>query len=149
MKLHLGVVDIPYANMPEYGATAATGTQTTGDVATWLENKYHIMESFYELHDAEIADFIANSAKGAMESVMMGVGTPEEIKFDEKASEDIYDLFNKFIDSREIEGLGIPGVPTTAAKEGVNHRLKSKRGPRRPSFRDTGLYEDAFKAWID
>jgi len=48
-----------------------------------------------------------------------------------------------------METLGYPGVPTRAALMGVNSRLKKRRGKRRPSFRDTGLYQASFMAWVD
>jgi hypothetical protein len=51
---------------------------------------------------------------------------------------------------KEMDRLGYPGVPTKASLDGVSHRFKNKRGaPGRPSFSDTGLYEDSFVAWID
>ena len=76
MLLHLGVVEIPYTNgisekVRRVAARASKGgnrasteiekmtfpaanQQTTGDVAGYLENKYHIMELFFE----ENRDFI-------------------------------------------------------------------------------------------
>jgi hypothetical protein len=59
--------------------------------------------------------------------------------------------FTRFIDSQAMDGLGVNGVPTQAALDGVNHRMADpyKRRPPRPSFRDTGTFEDAFMAWID
>jgi len=50
---------------------------------------------------------------------------------------------------KEVEKLGIPGVPTKAALRGVNHRLKHpyRRRGARPSFVDTSLYMSSFKAW--
>ena len=41
------------------------------------------------------------------------------------------------------------GVPTGAAKKGVNHRLKIRRGKRRPSFIDTGILRTNFVSWVD
>ena len=71
--------------------------------------------------------------------------------------------FKQFLAMRQIEGFGIPGVPTQAALNGVNHRFKNPRGkwtgkgkdrkfqrnPRRPSFIDTGMYQASSKAWFD
>ena len=76
------------------------------------------------------------------------------------ASADIEASFKQFLDSQEIERIGYPGVPTQAALDGVrtsyknptgnkNKRGKRVKHPRRPSFIDTGLYEDSMKAWID
>ena len=61
----------------------------------------------------------------------------------------IENRFKQFLSLREVEKLGIPGVPTKAALAGVSHRFKGKKGGRRPSFIDTGLYQASFKAWID
>jgi hypothetical protein len=59
--------------------------------------------------------------------------------------------FNKFIDSKAMDGVQ-PGVPTAAALAGVNHRLKhpyAKGNPVRPSFKDTGLFEQSMRSWIE
>ncbi len=58
-------------------------------------------------------------------------------------------LFVQFLDDREIEHLGIPGVPTKAALDGVQSKFKLFKGERRPSFIDTGLYQQSFKAWTE
>jgi hypothetical protein len=57
--------------------------------------------------------------------------------------------FKNYLDHEDIVQTGAPGVPTEAALKGVNHRLKSKKGTRRPSFVDTGLYESSFKVWSE
>jgi hypothetical protein len=39
-----------------------------------------------------------------------------------------------------------------AATAGVNHRKKkpyAKANPARPAFVDTGLYQSAFRAWVE
>jgi len=85
----------------------------------------------------------------AVELVMMGRRGADPYA---RAMSDLQHRFRRFISSREVERVGIPGVPTQAALRGVNHRLKHpyrKSNPRRPSFRDTGLYEASFRAWID
>jgi hypothetical protein len=137
--LHLGVVDVPYA--------VKDGT-TTGQVARWLEDRYHVMEIFSEIHGQEIADAMAQSMADAVDGLMMGApvsGNPLA------AAESVIDVaFKKFIDTKEMDHLGIPGVPTKAAKDGVSKRFKSGFGPKnRPSFQDSGLYETDFKAWVD
>lgn len=156
--LHLGVVDIPYARVPvEYKAhrrkAGAAGTATTGDVAEWLENKYHVMEVFFEARQEAIAGFVEHSLQGALESVLMGGPPGSPFK---QAEADIDTEFRHFLSSGEIETFGIPGVPTKAAQMGVNHRKKSgfnrRKGGKptpRPSFIDTGLYEASQKSWFD
>jgi hypothetical protein len=150
--LHLGVTDIPYATaVPTKGRRAAsTGGQTTGDVAEILEDKYHIMEIFFEEHQKEIAVAVEESIGDALETLLSGHSPGGNATA--AASADIETLFKRFISNGEMDSLGYPGVPTAAALAGVNHRLAhpyAKGNAARVSFRDTGLYEASFKAWID
>jgi len=164
--LHLGVVDFPYANLPKdykkYKMKSGTpGVASTGDVATWLENKYHVMEVFFEDKHQKISDAMENSILGALESLLKGgiaTGNPFSTAEDIIATE-----FKQFLSSRDIENIGIPGVPTQAALDGVSHRFKNPRfktvgkgknkrlvkRPRRPSFIDTGVYQASMRAWFD
>jgi len=163
ITLHLGVIDQPYTSY-DGGKKAANPnrrrrgrdaiatpekkarTVTTGQVAQWLENRYHVMEVFYE-EDGGVLDLLNESLHDAMENVLMGapVGANPFLE----ATSEIQKRFKKFISSRAMESLGYPGVPTKAALMGVNSRLKRRRGPRRPSFRDTGLYQASFMAWVE
>jgi hypothetical protein len=153
MKLHLGVIDRPYENASPDGSTAAT---TTGEVAQWLENRYHIMEIFYHFHEQEIADKLAEGMADALEAVMVGAagGTGKVEDFDpfaEALSEE-EEIFKFWLALGEVEKVGIPGVPTLAAQNRQSLRLKLKkklRGPARPSFIDTGLYQSSFKMWVE
>ena len=149
MILNLGVIDIPYSGAATERRTAkvASGTQTTGDVAGWLETKYGVMSVFAEAHEDAIVDAITDSMQGALESMMMGA--PAQPDPFGSGMGRIEQEFRTFLDTAEIEGMGIEGVPTRAAIEGVSHRFKSKRAGRRPSFIDTGLYQTSFRAWID
>jgi len=160
MKLHLGVIDQPYAAPPTKKGKRpkVAGGQTTGDVAGWLEDRYHVMEVFYELHKDDIAKDLEDGLRGTLESLLMGA--PPAVNAFGSAESAIDDRFRKFLDDREIEGLGIPGVPTKAALWGVNHRLKNphqtrrqfrgyRRRKSRPSFIDTGLYQSSEKTWVD
>lgn len=161
MILHLGVIDLPYSAPPGGGKRkkVAAGTQTTGDVAGWLEDKYHVMEVFYESHGAEIAEDLENSLAGAMENLLLGAPVKLSGQAFASAESKIAERFKTFLSSQEIETLGIPGVPTQAALDGVSHRFKNprfrmargkkvKRDPR-PSFIDTGLYQSSSIVWID
>lgn len=161
--LHLGVIDLPYveapptpkkpmaqakrgkANKPKKAAQSSAGTETTGDVATWLENKYGIMQAFADRHLPEIADSLAGSMAGALESLMMGA--PAENNPFGTATSEITQKFKAFLDNREMDGA--TGVPTKAAQDGVNRRLKIKKGPPRPSFIDTGEYQASATSWVD
>lgn len=150
--LHLGVVDIPYAEEPRKTARPEKGdnARSTGDVAEYLENKYHVMEHFFQAHGDDIAALLENSVAGSLETLLMGGVTPPGFDLNASALEQIKKLFSKFLSNREMDALGYPGIPTLASIMGVNHRFKSGKGtPGRPSFIDTGLYEASFKAWID
>lgn len=152
MILHLGVVDIPYAGAPSANAPFKpfSGVTTTGDVATWLENKYHVMEIFYHANEDMIVNAITDSYENTLRNMFAGSPVPNNPLKEAEAK--ITARFKDFLSRAEIEALGIPGVPTGAAKMGINHRFKhpyAKANPRRPSFIDTGLYQSTFVAWFD
>jgi hypothetical protein len=162
ITLHLGVIDIPYVNAPSQQKVAKakkgknarpikpkveSGTQTTGDVAGWLESKYGVMQTFVEQQIPGIAVELEESLAGALENLMMGA-QPSGNPF-ASATSNITQMFKTYLAEGEIEHAGVAGVPTEAALKGVNHRLKLNRGPRRPSFIDTGLYQQSFIAWIE
>lgn len=160
ITLHLGVIDQPYTSW-DGGKKAADPKRrgkagpppkkvrppvTTAMVARWLEDRYHVMEIFYEV-DGGVQAALRESIEDAMESTLMGapVGANPFLG----ATSEIQKRFKQFISKRTMETLGYPGVPTRAALMGVNSRLKKRRGKRRPSFRDTGLYQASFMAWVD
>ena len=161
ITLHLGVTDIAYSwqEPRKVKVSAKPGRRpkpkpkvrvtTTGDVAEILEAKYHVIRNFVELHPEVIEPMLEASVRGAIENLMLGASTSND-PFG-AATAKIETAFQKFIDTREMEGIGYPGVPTKAALKGINHRLLhpyAKANPRRPSFRDTGLYADSFIAWV-
>lgn len=147
--LHLGVADVPYSDAPQPDKSSKTATpnETTGDVAERLEDKYHIMQIFYEQHKADIAKALEGSLAGALENLLMG--GPSNVAAFGAATSQIETLFKKFLTDKEMDSLGFPGIPTKASLLGISHRFKGKRGPPRPSFIDTGLYETSFKSWMD
>jgi hypothetical protein len=144
--LHLGVIVQPYDN--SVGAT-------TGSVAEILEEKYHIMEVFFESRVDEVIGALERSIQSALDQLDANVPV-ENINPFGTATADIETAFRHFLDSQEIESLGIPGVPTQAALNGVRTSYKNptgKKGKRakrspRPSFIDTGLYNANMKAWF-
>jgi hypothetical protein len=147
--LHLGVVDLPYSYPPARGRRrrVKSGTQTTGDVAGWLEDEYHVMEVFFNQHSTDVSSALETSVRGALENVMLGGPAGDPFA---GAGGAIEHAFRQFIDLKEMDALGYPGVPTVASLQGVSHRFKDRRGvPGRPSFVDTGLYETSFRAWVD
>lgn len=148
--LHLGVSDVPYSQSKARKKSPRASTVTTGDVAGWLEDEYHILEHFWQQHSPDVAADVENSLRGAVETMFMG----GPVNFDPfgGATSEIEKRMKLFISTQEIELLGYPGIPTQAALRGVNHRKKhpySKKNKRRPSFIDTGLMESSYKAWAD
>jgi hypothetical protein len=123
-------------------------TITTADVAQFLEDKYGVMCAYYRVHQKDVTTAIESSVQGALEALVMG----QVVDPWGSATQKIESGFREFINSKEAERVGIPGTPTQAALNGVNHRLRhpyAKRNPRRPSFRDTGLYVTSFRAWVE
>jgi len=136
---------------PEAFSAAPSGGETTHDVAMRLEEKYHVMEVFYEDVGADlIAKALENSAADALESLLMGNTSPG-FSLTAAAEAEIQSAFDAFITQQEMDGV-VGGVPTAAALAGVNHRLKhpyAKGNPERPSFVDTGTYLGNFRAWVE
>lgn len=141
LVLHLGVLVQPYRSGKAL---------TTGDVAEFLEQHYGIMATFFKVHQNDVfVPALEVSLGGALESLMMGHPRADPWA---RGMQMIQRAFRDFISSREAERVGIPGTPTKAALRGVNHRRKhpyAKRNPPRPSFRDTGLYMNSMRAWIE
>jgi hypothetical protein len=150
MKLHFGVFDVPYRLAPSRRQRKArAGTVTTSDVAGFLENKYGLMEAFFESQKDGIVGDLEEGLQGVLESFLMGA--PPQLDAFGSGVAKIEDRFKQFLSTQKAEQVGIPGVPTEAALAGVNPRLKrphAKGNPRRPSFIATGLFQSSFKAWV-
>ncbi len=150
--LHLGVMVMPYRAKFRTKKSGKVGKPVdTGMVAEFLEADYGIMQAFAreDVHGKDIVRAVENSLESALKS--LSAGGPPDPPWAAGTGE-IESAFRDFIDSQEAERVGIPGTPTKAALAGVNHRLKHpyrKTNPRRPSFRDTGMYVRSFRAWID
>ena len=147
MKFLLGVVDIPYVNAPGKRKKISAGLQTTGQIAQILEDKYGIMQHFVDAHGDEIIADLENGLGGALETLLMG-GTPNDDLYAAAAAK-IEERFRLFIDSKEMDRMGVPGVPTKASLIGIRSRFKNRRDPGRPSFDDTGLFSNSFKFWSE
>lgn len=162
--LHLGIIDIPYGlrealikkttkakkgAKPTKPVSVHVAAETTGDVAEILENKYHIYEHFWQLHKNEVAQALEQSMADAIETLMNGGPASRDPLL--AATSDMEAKFKAFLANRELDSLGYPGIPTKAAQEGVSHRFKHPFAKRasRPSFIDTGLYQQSFKMWVD
>lgn len=150
-----GVNDIPYSHSDNTGTVkkgktkGAPRTSTTGEVAEILEEKYHIMETFWNLHDGEIIEDYSEAIVGAFEGLLQG--SPVSPNALASGNAEVEARFRKFLSEREMDALGIPGVPTKASLQGVSHRFKGKKnksGPR-PSFIDTGLLESSFVSEVE
>lgn len=146
LNLLLGELDIPYSTPPaKDGKDAKPVNVSTVDVANFMESRYHLFTHFYEFNAEKIAGHVADSLTGALESAAMGAPTDGISPFG--AAESAIDAeFRAFLTLDVMATLGYPGVPTQAALNGVNHRLKKKRGAPRPSFVDTGTMMAAFKS---
>lgn len=134
VKLHLGVMDIPYDD----------GKETTGEVASFLEERYSVMQRFFDAHERDIIKLMEDSIAGSLENIMAGA-PPAKDPFAEAMSE-VHNLFIFFITNKKLDGND--GIPTMASLLGISRRLKNKRGPPRPSFLDTGLYIASMRAWV-
>jgi hypothetical protein len=169
--LHFGVVETPYNSTSYQKAPKASkfrkgapkpikrdravgsNVNSTGDVAVILEEKYHIFETFAEVLGFDV---IASSLEHSLDDAIKDIqaGAPEKgLSVTLAAEQELETAFRIFIDQQEMDGTGTAGlpVPTKAALRGVNHRFLhpyAKGNPARPSFRDTGLYEASFKAWM-
>ena len=157
LTLHLGVLEQPYDTAGKRSAKV----MTTYDVAKILEKNYGVMGMFVQQYEEPIAEYMTESLQGALEAFLMG----QAVDPFGRGTQGIERMFREFISTREVERAGfapytrISGrrpslmqIPTKAALRGVNHRLArpyARGNPRRPSFRDTGMYMNSFRAWTD
>ncbi|QQN36614.1 hypothetical protein JHW33_08395 [Rahnella aceris] len=137
MKVHLGVIDMPY----DYGDTSAT----TGQVAEILEEKYQLFSNFWDAHKNTITPEVGETLAY---SIINHIKHGAPLAGGELLG-DAMRTFNIFLENEEMAGLAVDGVPTLAALDGRNSRLKQKYGERRPSFIDGGLFKSSFIAWVD
>ena len=136
--LHLGVVDVAYSN--------ADGAKTTGEVAQYLEDEYHVMRVFLETNEGKIGDWLAQSMAGEIENMMAGKPAGKLAINTEKIDE----RFRDFLASREWKQASMQTI--AAAEAGLTHRKKkitAKGRSARAEFIDTGLYQASFRSWID
>ncbi|HXS04809.1 MAG TPA: hypothetical protein VN731_10055 [Rhodanobacter sp.] len=141
MELKFGVVDVAYSD--------AGKVTTTGDVAEYLEERYHVMRSFLELNEEDIGQILVDQVAGAIENIAMGGGAQKD--FLAPAMGKIEERFRNFLDSGEMARLLPETQQIAAAQQGVNTRKKAKKnkgGKPRQAFVDTGLYQASFRAWV-
>lgn len=160
IKLHLGVVDVPYGASTAAATTRGSkvrpptpaGRVSTGDVAQILEARYGVCAKFVDLHGQEIADELAGAMQDRLETMMMGGPAPaaDDPILPEGSLSAIEQVFRDMLNKRELDGV-VEGVPTEASLIGVSHRMQNPYAVRgaRPSFIDTGQYQASFRAWVD
>ena len=143
ITLHLGVDDVPYT----------TGSATTGDVAERLEKDYGVMEYFVYKFNQEIAEELETDLSALIQDILNNKVTSKPFS---DSCQNIERKFKKALQQRFMDGSNFSDrpVPTLASLGGISGRfkdrknLKRKRGVR-PSFVDTGLYRQSFKAWVE
>lgn len=134
--LHLGVVDFPYAK----------GGTSTGDVATFLEDKFGIMQKFADMNEGFIAKAIENGLAGELEDMMMGKPAGDPFL---SAMAETEDKFREYI---TLEEHGIVTKQRLMGTEKVGARFKKqyrKAKGSKTTFVESGNYRKSFKAWID
>lgn len=137
MKIHLGVIDVPYSDKIE-GAK-----ETTHEVAMDLEYRYQIMELYIKSRAKFIDETLAKALKDALFAKMKGLPVPKNVIAG--ADDRIESDFRAWLDA---ESHGIPR--TLAGQKGIRHRFKQvEHGLPRPSFIDTGLYQQSFRVWLE
>lgn len=169
MKLVLGFESYPYSarynaespltatvkkRRPKVLSRAQEGYgagKTSGQVAQELEEKYKIVETFYELEEDFIVELIEEQAAMDIEQVMTMAEPSADSGVSFEETDKIEKRFKQNLTSKRYDGL-IPGVPTLASLRGVSHLRQhpyAKGNPIRPSFFDTGLYASSFRAWVE
>lgn len=142
MKLVLGVLDVAYSD------AGSSGAMTTGDVAKILEDRYHVMETFYESRRQQVGEWLADSVAGAIDALVRGRNVPPTFDAEQK----IEASFRAYLAANEWSGIVPITQQITAAQMGMSKRFKaghSKGHKERPAFIDTGLYQASFRAWIE
>lgn len=153
ITFNLGVTNKPYPYTTRLRHVAGkrrrvTAPKTTVEVMEILEAKYGVIDAFYTSKKPVIDKICLRYLKADLDHQMRGGDASKNPLAG--AMVEIEELFVKFIEKRQVEKLGIPGVPTQAALQGVQHKRGRKTfGARRPSFDDTGLYKNSFRAWVD
>ena len=116
---------------------------STGEVASILEAKYHVMRTFVELHEQEICDTLT----AQMGSMLEDAKTGAPIAFGVIRFPKIEEEFNRYLDLGEWEATS--GQPTQAAIDRKSLRKKSgEYATQRPSFLDSGKYAESIAIWV-
>lgn len=156
MKLMFGVLD------QEYSDARGGGAKTTGEVARILEDRYHVMATFYETRQDKIAGWLAKDATNALRLMLAGkdMGKPRDAFYG--ATQKIESEFRAFLTRNEMGRLSFlsgaeaeyfqaRGPKFTGAATVAHRKLHpyAKKNQMRPVFVDTGLYRSSFRAWVE
>lgn len=165
LKLNFGFENVPYVERysPSSPLTARAKRKpktmtraqesygqgkTTVQVAKDLEQRYHIVETFYAIEEKSITKMLEEAFAEELEDVKI-MARPSAKSISDAVTDKIEAKFRRSLTSRAYDGV-IPGVPTLASLRGVSHLRQhpyAARAPR-PSFIDTGLYQRTFRAWV-
>ena len=136
MKIVLGVVDVAYTDSKE--------AETTGDVAELLEEKYGVMQTFFDLHQSDIVKALENGIAGAIENTLAGKESKADVFLG--AYGNIENQFHNYIDFQEH---GIRLKKQDAPLAGPRKKRQYKKVEATLPFVATGLYRQMFKVWIE
>jgi hypothetical protein len=146
MKVHLGIVDTLYEN----------GTPSA-KVARILEGKYGIMDTFAQKNLQFIADQLAQSLTDNLEQILkLGAKAPNTNVY-AQGNSNIEQKFREFLNRN---GTGIITKASTIGTSGRFKDVHNRKGKRkvdpnlrtgqvRPSFIDTGLYQQSMRCWVE
>jgi hypothetical protein len=136
---------------PTRSHTSYGAGKSTGQVSKELEERYKIVEEFWNLEEGNFVELLEETFAEDLEEVMQKKLTKRTRGISVKETDQIEQKFRQNLSSRRYDGL-ISGVPTLAAQRGVSHMRPqpySRKNPPRPSFIDTGMYQRSFRAWVE
>ncbi len=151
-KLTLGELDVAYATPTGEAGSLKVTLTTTGAVAEILEERYGVMQTFYDRRKEKIAEYLGDSVADAIADALAGRKTRTSPTYG--AEQKIEAEFRAFLDANEMNTISklMTGAPISkAADRGVSHRKKRPNAgvnPSRPAFIDTGLYRQSFRAEV-
>ncbi len=137
MNLLLGVKNVAYSDPDEKGAT------TTGQVAEILEEKYDVMQTFYDLNQPKIAALVVQAFVNTLESRLQGQPKTPSIP-----TSKIDKLFRDYLDSDDWQKTTGKTIAVAAAGHSKRFKRAYMKRPARPAFIDSGLYRRSFRSWL-
>jgi hypothetical protein len=163
-KVELGFINTPYTDITIHRPMTAAReesrrprrrhfrkTMTAEDIGAILEDKYHILDVFWKLHQKDVLAVLRETILSRIKRMLTGRSTISDRTFTgvaKPAFKDIEKAFRNFLDKKEMDALGIPGVPTKASLIGTTGGKFKTLRPGRPSFVATGIYRASFRVWI-